>query len=292
MSSRIWLTLSVWPSVWGWYAELKFNLVSIASCSFFQNLNVNCVPLSYTIFLGTPCKHTILVIYNYVSFSPLYVVLIGMKWATFKNRSTITQIESKPDCVVGNPTMKSMLISSHFHWGIFNGCKSPTWLCHSALTLWQLSHSTTYSATTHFIPYHQYLLLRSWYILVLPGWIKEVESWTSCKINSLISFTSGTYMCFLYHNVPCSSTLNRGALSCLIYSLIYWILASSSWPFRISCYNVGSTFMVMTSVFDTHPRLSLSNSLQSSGNISLVANILRWDLLLRASATTLALPGW
>jgi hypothetical protein len=32
----------------------------------------------------------------------------------------------------------------------------------------------------------------------------------------------------------------------------------------------------MTSVFDTHPRLSFSNSLQNSGNNSLVANIFRY----------------
>jgi hypothetical protein len=29
MSSRIWFTLLIWPSVWGWQVELKFNFVSL-----------------------------------------------------------------------------------------------------------------------------------------------------------------------------------------------------------------------------------------------------------------------
>jgi hypothetical protein len=129
---------------------------------------------------------------------------------------------------MGNPTIKSILISSHFYWDIFNGCKSPTGLWCSALTLWQLSHNATNSATTLFIPYHQYMLLRSWYILVLLWWMEYAESWALRKINSLISFTSGTQMHFLYHSVSYSSTLNLGALFSLICSLISWILASSS----------------------------------------------------------------
>src|SRR5207253_7692221 len=87
-------------------------------CSLSQNLDVNWVPLSDTIFLGTPCKHTILVIYNSASFGPWYVSLTGMKWATLVRRSTITHMESYPDWVRGNPTIKSMLISSHFHSGV------------------------------------------------------------------------------------------------------------------------------------------------------------------------------
>jgi hypothetical protein len=58
-SSNIWLVLSVCPSVYGWYAKLKFSLVSMDSWSFSQNLDVNWKPLSDMIF-GTPCKHMIL----------------------------------------------------------------------------------------------------------------------------------------------------------------------------------------------------------------------------------------
>src|SRR6266540_651134 len=48
-----------------------------------------------------------------------------------------------------------MMISSHFHSGIFSGCSKPAGRWCSALTLWQLSHRATYSATSRFIPYHQ-----------------------------------------------------------------------------------------------------------------------------------------
>src|SRR6266542_1575250 len=74
-------------------------------CNLPQNLDVNWVPLSDTIFLGTPCKHTILVMYNSASFGPWYVSLTGMKWATLVRRSTITHMESYPDWVRGNPTI-------------------------------------------------------------------------------------------------------------------------------------------------------------------------------------------
>jgi hypothetical protein len=47
-----------------------------------------------------------------------------MKWADFESRSTITQIESNLWAVKGRPSMKSILISSHFHFGMLSGCSS------------------------------------------------------------------------------------------------------------------------------------------------------------------------
>jgi hypothetical protein len=47
-------------------------------------------------------------------------------------------------------------------------------------------------------------------------------------------------------------------------SLISCILGSSSWPFRISCSRVGSTSIVIPSVWATNPRLSHSNSSYNS----------------------------
>jgi hypothetical protein len=66
--------------------------------------------------------------YNLASIFLEYVILIGMKWATLVNRSTITHKESYPALERGNPTIKSILISSHFHYGIFNGCNNPAGL--------------------------------------------------------------------------------------------------------------------------------------------------------------------
>jgi hypothetical protein len=51
--------------------RLKFNPVSNNSWNFSQNLEVNCGPLSDTIIFGTPCKQTILAIYNSANFAPV-----------------------------------------------------------------------------------------------------------------------------------------------------------------------------------------------------------------------------
>jgi hypothetical protein len=49
------------------------------------------------------------------------LVLTGMKWADLESRSTITQIESNLWAVNDKPTVKYMLLSSHFHSGLLNG---------------------------------------------------------------------------------------------------------------------------------------------------------------------------
>jgi hypothetical protein len=49
---------------------------------------------------------------------------MGIKWVTLVNRSTMTHIESYPAWVWGNPTIKSIVISSHFHSRIFSGCNN------------------------------------------------------------------------------------------------------------------------------------------------------------------------
>jgi hypothetical protein len=48
-----------------------------------------------------------------------------MKWADLESQSMITQIESNLQAVNGKPTMKPMLISSHFYSRILSGCNSP-----------------------------------------------------------------------------------------------------------------------------------------------------------------------
>src|SRR5688572_14093766 len=106
---------------------------------------------------------------NSARVAPPKVVFTGMKWATLVRRSIITQIESFPFCVRGSPVTKSMPISSHFHSGTGRGCSRPTGFWCSAFVRWQVSHRATYCAISFFIPLHQYLALRSRYILVVPG---------------------------------------------------------------------------------------------------------------------------
>jgi hypothetical protein len=82
------------------------------------------------------------------------------------------QIESFPFCVRGSSVTKSMPISSHFHSGTGRGCNRPAGFWCSAFVRWQVSHRATYCAIFFFIPLHQYLVLRSRYILVVPRWME------------------------------------------------------------------------------------------------------------------------
>lgn len=200
ISSRIWFILSVWPSVWGWYAELRIRWVPRLVCNCSQKRATNWVPRSEMMVFGTPCKHSMRSTYNSAYFLAGYTVLTGRKCADLVSLSTTTQMESYPFWVWGNPTMKSMLISSHFHSGMFKGWRVPAGLRWLALTLRQISHSDTYLAISLFILVHQNCCLRSWYILLLPGWIDSREEWASSRICFLSSKSFGTTSRVLNHN--------------------------------------------------------------------------------------------
>jgi hypothetical protein len=214
-----------------------------------------------------------------------------MKWATFVHQSTITQMESYPTWVRGNPTMKSILISSHFHSRIFKGCSSPAGLWCSAFTLWQVSHNNTYSAMSHFIPYHQYWIFKSLYILILLGWIEYAESWTSQSMSSLRCFRLGTHIHFPNHRVPRLSSEKVLVLLSLINCRISFSFVSSNCPFRIYASKVGSTSITIVASF-TIAKLRYLISLCNSGHILLAKDALQYFLWLSVSATTLAFPGW
>ena len=155
MSSRVCIVLSVCPSVCGWYAVLKSSWVPIASCNFCQNLDVNWVPLSDTMDTGTPCSDTMCLMYNYAYCATELVVLTGRKYADFVNLSTITHMESYPLCVLGNPTIKSIAIRSHFHSGNGISYNNPVDFWCSIFTYWQVRHEATNLATSFFNPLHQ-----------------------------------------------------------------------------------------------------------------------------------------
>jgi hypothetical protein len=82
--------------------------------------------------------------------------------------------------------MKSMQMSSHFQDGMGRGCKGPAAFKWLALILWQVSHSDIYLAISLFILVHQYKDLRSWYILLLPGYVHG-EFWKVSFIQYLLS---------------------------------------------------------------------------------------------------------
>jgi hypothetical protein len=187
--------------------------------------------------------------------------------------------------------MRSIPISSHFHSGIFKGCSSPTGLWYSAFTLWQVSHNDTYSAMSHFIPYHQYQVFKSLYILVLPGWIEYAESWASRSMSSLSCFRLGTHVHFPNHRVPWLSSKKSLVLLSLINYRISFSFASSNCPSRISASKVGSTSIVTATSF-TIVRLRYLISLRNSSHILVAKVALQYFLRLKASAMTFTLPGW
>jgi hypothetical protein len=67
----------------------------------------------------TPCKHSTQATYISAYFWASWWVLTDIKSANLVNRSMITQIKSNFWAVIGKPTIKSMLMSSHYQSGTF-----------------------------------------------------------------------------------------------------------------------------------------------------------------------------
>jgi hypothetical protein len=84
-----------------------------------------------------------------------------MKWVVLVSLSMITQMESFFLAVRGKPTMKSILMSSHFHEGIDKGWSTPADFKWLSFILWQVSHSDTYFAMSTFILDHQKFSFKS-----------------------------------------------------------------------------------------------------------------------------------
>ena len=158
------------------------------------------------------------------------------------------------------------------------GCKYPGVRIWSALTLPQVSHPATCRVMSCFMLDHQYKWHRSWYILLLPGWIDSFEWWASLKIFLLISLLNGTTSLSLYLTTPCSSILKWGPRPSAINFLMWGISSGSSLCSRIIC---SSNYEVNAMWANT------SAWLRDKGVSS------TWcDFQLKASATTLAFLGW
>ena len=133
----------------------------------------------------------------------------------------------------GNPTIKSMVMLSHFHCGMSRGLSNPPGLWCSALTLLHVSHRATCPAMSFFISFHQKTFLKSAYILVLPGCIQYLESCASDKISSRKASSLGTQILFLHQYVPLSSTQNSGHFPPSMRSWTSWISGQSCWALQI-----------------------------------------------------------
>ena len=141
---------------------------------------------------------------------------------------------------------------------------------------------------------HQNIIFKSWYILVAPGWMLKLLLCPSSKIIFLSSGIFGTQILSWSRKATSNPTLK---LLSLPYSIASnWVLWKGSvfWPSLISPSNSlvilkvpNLTLLGVTS----HARLRSLNCSRRSISLTIKANICR-DFLLKASATTLALPGW
>jgi hypothetical protein len=111
---------------------------------------------------------------------------------------------------------------SHFHSGMLKGCRFSVGLKWSVLILWQVSHSNTYFAISHFILVHQKFFFKSWYILLVPGWIEYREQWASSMILRQSSKSFRTTRRSLNHRTPSASCRKHWASS---NSNLWW-----RWP--------------------------------------------------------------
>ena len=82
-SSRVWMVLSDWPSVWGWNVVLRFNFIPNACCKLGHNLDVNLGSRSDIIDTSTPWSLMTLCIYNFVNLSTKSVIFICKKKKRF-----------------------------------------------------------------------------------------------------------------------------------------------------------------------------------------------------------------
>ena len=100
----------------------------------------------------TPCSLIMLSIYGWAKLSTNYFFFIANFWEPIYNypNRIITSERS------GQIVTKSMVICSHFHWGISILYINPDGLLFSAFTYWQIRHLVTNSATSFFMPCHQF----------------------------------------------------------------------------------------------------------------------------------------
>jgi hypothetical protein len=124
---------------------------------------------------------------------------------------------------------------SYFHFGMLKWCRFPAGLKWSALTLQHVSHSDIYFAISLFILVHQKLFFKSWYILLVYGWIEYLEQWASSMILRWSSKFFRTMRRSLNHRTPsisyqkhCASPNSNLLRVCLIPTPIFWAAMTSS----------------------------------------------------------------
>ena len=104
--------------------------------------------------------------------------------------------------VLGKPTMISILMSSHLQDGIGRDWRVSATFKWLVFTLRHVSLSALYLEISLFIQVHQKFCQRSWYILVLPGWIGSLERCALSRICFRSSWFLGTTKRLSNHRTP------------------------------------------------------------------------------------------
>jgi len=120
--SSSWLTLSVSPSVCGWYAVLREDLTFNFFHSSWMTLDANWGPRLEIICLGSLVLHQTLSRINWAVSSVVTVLLHGVIIVALLKWSTTTRMLLKL-FDTGRSTMKSMVMFCHMSLGTWFGCK-------------------------------------------------------------------------------------------------------------------------------------------------------------------------
>ena len=136
------------------------------------------------------------------------------------------------------------------------------------------------------------LCFKSWYILLLPGCIENLQRCSSSRIYFLNSIFLGTTILFLKYRIFCSSRVKQEASPLLTRSRRVFIPLSSCWALMICSFNVSCKTRFLRVPCSTIYKFSSSKCWHKVLRFSWAVVQWHWAFLLKASATTLALPGW
>jgi len=243
---------------------------------------------------GTPCNLTISLMYNWANLAIDIFKFIAKKWALLVSRSTMTQMVSCPLKVCGKWVTKSIEMLSHFHIGIFKGCKIPPGLWCSTFVFCYVKQADTNCATSFFLPCHQKVSLRSWYILVMSGCKLRRLLCPSSRINFFTSTSSGTHTLPWNFNMPSLPKAKSFASFDPNCSLTLFRLASNNClsltEFRKSLDMVRLLHLMNPDSNSTCSFMSLNFS--NSSTFLIMRCAVCTVFLLKASATTFAFPRW
>jgi len=175
---------------------------------------------------GSPWRRTTSRKNNSASPKAFIVVWHGIQWPIFESRSTTTHIASIPSHS-GNPTTKSIELSSHASPGTGKGRRTPKVGYLKLWDHWQWWQFGTYRSTSFRISLQQYPRSRGSNVFARRGCPATAVSWYSCIMRRRNSSLSSTYKLPLYCSRPFPSLHSTTVISC---SPLFIRITSSIFP--------------------------------------------------------------